>query len=74
MKEAITNYLSFMYCKWQESMPTKIFGKVMGDHYWEKWCYLCKVYGSWGAMSKFWDELDDEHREILCTYIETQKK
>lgn len=37
-RKAVENFMYYMYNQWDEDESRKVFGKIMGDHLWAKWC------------------------------------
>lgn len=47
----------------------KSFPSHLIEHLKGKWNYACEQYGGYGAMMKFYGELDSTHRKEMLTYI-----
>ena len=58
-------YLYFMWNCWSEEICIKLFGKVMGKHYWSKWSLMYKKYTAYGASGPFYAELDESARAVI---------
>lgn len=58
-------YLFFMWNEWCKDICLAIFGKLMGEHIWGKWCHLCEEYRSVGAPAAIYSELDAEKRRAI---------
>lgn len=57
-RKAVENFMYYMYNKWSEDESHAVFGKVMGDHLWKKWCTASDEL-RWYAY------LDDENRNKI---------
>lgn len=57
-RKAVENFMFYMYNKWSEDECHKTYGKVMGDHLWDKWC-------SAHDELKWFSWLDDGNRDKL---------
>lgn len=65
--DAVNCLFYYMWNNWDENECHKIFGKVMGDHYYSKW----NVYD--GNFERLWANMSDEYREkLLNRAIEVQ--
>jgi hypothetical protein len=54
-RKAVENFMFYMYNQWDKDEAHKVFGKIMGDHLWAKWCTASDEL-RWFAY------LDDENR------------
>lgn len=61
----------FMANRWSKEEAVKIFGKVMGMHFWGKWDYECgkSINPDYATMRLFY-EFDMDYLQILLDYIE----
>lgn len=65
MKNDVTSFFYYMWNKWSEAECIHIFGKVMGDHFWAKWCDFYDRYGSRAAIDCLYAAMSDNYRGQL---------
>ena len=62
------SYMIFMANAWSESVCKAIYGKVLGEHIWNKYLGYVHADGLYAAMSKMIFELDSENLKKLIDY------
>jgi hypothetical protein len=64
------NVILFMANVWDKNTAIKIFGEVMGEHFWNKWCGSHERYGDadYATMRLFY-EMSDLYMQKLLNYI-----
>lgn len=61
----------FMANRWDEQRASEIFGSVMGEHYWNKWCGVSERTGSPDiATMRLFYEMDEDYMQVLCDYVD----
>lgn len=60
------NIILFMANRWCHEEAVKIFGKILGDHFWSKWCGPQDP--DMGTMRLFYD-MGTENIDRLIAYI-----
>jgi hypothetical protein len=60
----------FMSNEWSNETAEKIFGKVMGQHFYNKWCSRHENFNhpDYATMSMFY-EMEDSYMQVLLDYI-----
>jgi hypothetical protein len=63
--------LLFMSNKWSAETAEAVFGRVMGQHFYNKWCGKHEVVDDpdYATMSMFY-EMSDTYMQVLLDYIE----
>ena len=63
----VTSFFYYMWNAWCKEECQKAFSSRDNDwqHFWEKWCGICKTHGVYGAAERFYAELSLKHRNML---------
>ena len=62
------SYMIFMANVWSENVCKAIYGKLLGQHIWDKYISYVNNDGMYGAMAKLVFELDNENLKKLIDY------
>ena len=66
MKNDVTSFFFYMWNKWRREECEVVYGKgCLSSHFWNKWVYICKQYGTYGATERFYAELSENNRALL---------
>lgn len=65
-RQAINNFLMYMWNHWSFDTCMEIFGERLGHHIWGKWIAICQDYGSTGGVAVLWSQLDAECQYALA--------
>jgi len=65
----VNKYLYWMTNKSNQEAFHNAFGKVMGDHFWEKLMGLREKEGTFGGDMCLWLEMTNINRDLLMNYI-----
>ncbi len=61
----VSSYFYYMWCGWgTKEECIYVFGKVLGEHFWEKWCGIYHENRR-GAAEIFYAELSTDNRRKL---------
>lgn len=74
--EAVNMLFFYMWNDWCQDECLKIFGNIMGDHFWSKWnLYAGQQNTVMGGFESLWASMTDDNREkLLARAIEVQSK
>ena len=63
----VTSFFFYMWNAWCKEECQKAFSAPGSDwqHFWSKWCGICKTYGTHGAAERFYAELSNKNRNLL---------
>ena len=61
----VTSFFYYMWNRWSEKECQTVWKGENWQHFWDKWCGICKAYGSHGAAERFYAELSDNNRDKL---------
>ena len=62
---AVLSYAIYMANAWSKSEAITIWGKMLGEHIWNKWVSYNELYGTHAASMKLVYELDNTNLEKL---------
>lgn len=67
MKEnVVSSFFYYMWNKWSREECINVYGKgCLSSHFWNKWVYIRKQYGTYGATERFYAELSENNRALL---------
>ncbi len=65
----INRYLYWMSNQSSQERFRNAFGKVLGDHFWNKLMHNRTNYGTFGGDVYLWFEMTNNNRDILMHYI-----
>ncbi len=63
----VSSYFFFMWNAWCKEECKIVFGGEY-QHFWDKWCGICKVYKVYSATERFYAELSDSYRVRLVNH------
>lgn len=74
--EAVNMLFFYMWNDWCQDECLKIFGNIMGDHFWSKWNLYAGQHNTvMGGFESLWASMTDDNREkLLARAIEVQSK
>lgn len=61
----VSAFVYYMVNHWNRENAGKIFGEVMGKHFFAKWCNLNKAHNEYHATMTLYLEMTDSNRELL---------
>ena len=63
----VTSFFFYMWNAWCKEECQKAFSAPCNDwqHFWNKWCGICKTHGVYGAAERFYAELSHKNRNLL---------
>ena len=61
----VTAFMFYMWNAWCESECRLVWKDGNWKHFWDKWCGICKAYGTYGAAERFYAELSHGNRNLL---------
>lgn len=61
----VSQFYFFMWNVWTKDVCLEIYGKIMGEHFWNKYKFYKREYGHGSAVARMYFDMTDSNRNML---------